>query len=261
MLSVLPESPTIGRVDVRDRFISYLLETNITRPVDIGDDGELLRQLGLAAFLFGQQVTAFVEVTVPMLLRQLSRITEPERVKRRGQIRGRIDWAATYKTRFSEDNDPTVFVCRQVRRQYATLENELLKYVLTMLQDLVNHVPSNLHPGAYWSPHPSFGPRPVRLRLIRLNEKLTSYLKHIYLREIETPHRITSRHLLRARTSKTEWYAEVADLHDHYVHLVVEVRTTYLVDMLRQCLILPASPDGLGDDMIKLAAWALTTSQ
>ena len=43
-----------------------------------------LRQLGLVSFLVGEPVTTFIEATVPTLLRQLSRVTEPERVERQG---------------------------------------------------------------------------------------------------------------------------------------------------------------------------------
>jgi hypothetical protein len=247
-----------ARASVQERFIGCLLAARAGAPRP-SFEPFLLCHLGAVAWALGPVVSRFLQVTTPALLRQLSRVTEPERVELRGRIKGRIDWSATYKGRLSQDNDPTLFVCRQVRRQYCTLENELFKHLLAALQALIADVPPLLREGVFWVPQQPDRSGSVRVALNQRYEWIRDYLGHIYLREVATPDRITARHLLKARTSKTEQYAEVAALYDRLTRLTETEEVGDLLGALRTCVVLPASLAGRGEQWVQLAAWALAT--
>src|SRR3989442_1181735 len=46
--------------------------------------------------------------TAPILLQQLSRVTQPRRVELQGRTRGRVDWPGTFKARYSQDSSPAL---------------------------------------------------------------------------------------------------------------------------------------------------------
>jgi hypothetical protein len=248
---------------VRDHFIGCMLAARRQRADGRGSDAPpdvaLLKKLGLTAFLVGPDVHGFVIETMPVLLRQLNRTTQTAPRVHHGQARGRIDWSATYKARLRESNDPTVLVCREVHRQYATLENQLLKHLLRTIADSVRHVPQHLRAGAYWPASSTDGSRPIHRELSTLQDRLQSYLAHIHLRDIAVPEQITHQHLQKARSSKTVGYTRLARLHAAWTRLTTEGRAHDWTAALRTCLVLPASPAGEGAALVRAAAWALVS--
>ncbi len=78
----------------------------------------------------GSDVLSFVNVTLERLLRGLVSQTNRTQREYRGRVRGRVAWAATWKARLSKEYDPTKFVCTEVRRQFDTPENQLLRFMV-----------------------------------------------------------------------------------------------------------------------------------
>jgi hypothetical protein len=241
--------PSPDFVLIRDHFIRCL----ITRPQPAPAPG-LERQIKRVAFLVSEPVATYLLQFMPILLRQLSRATEPERHEQRGQIRGRVDWAATHRARLSQHNDPTLFICRQTRRQYATPENELVVYVLHALQRLIQAVPSCLRIGLFGAPQANQSFAPTEARLAQYLHRLREYQQHVYLRDIPRPDRITSQHLLRAKTSKTEWYGRVAQFYTAHSAFLNEAESMPAPTQI----VLPGELSPLGEAALQLAAWLAT---
>ena len=160
-------------------------------------------------------VDQFVNRNLRRILGQLSRRTELRQVQYRGQVRGRVLWPATYKARYSEEFDPTRFVCQEVQREYDTPENQLLKYVVTQIDACLKVVPEAIRSGQcyYVATEGSQATAPL---LARTESALAILRRNVYLREISLPRRITGEHLRKARSARLEEYAGVADFYCRY---------------------------------------------
>ena len=239
---------------VRDRFIAYVAKAGgATHPVALGDT-IWLAHLARTAFLLTPTVGSFLQVTVPALLRMLSCSTEAKPVEMQGAICGRVDWAASWKARHTGDPNPALFVCRQVERQYATPENELLRYVLEKLKLALAEIPAVLRIGVCWSVRGVNQPASIYPVLANRQDLVQRHLRHAALRKIAPPDSITSQHLRRARSSKTEEYSDVANLYRDYTKLLTDIQNGSAVAMLKECVMLPASLAGPGEDLVKSAA-------
>lgn len=160
-------------------------------------------------------VEAFVTQVLRRILEQLNRRTERRQIQYRGQVRGRVVWPATYKARTSEGYDPSLFVCQEVQRQYDTLENQLLKYVVTQIDECLKVIPEVIRSGYCYNVVTN-NTTLTEQRLACIESSLAILRRNVRLREIHLPKYITEEHLLSARTSRQEEYALVADFYCHY---------------------------------------------
>ncbi len=202
-----------------------------------------------------QFVQSFVCITLRRLLQQLTRRTEQQRVTYRGQVRGRIHWASTYKARYTQDYDPTRFVCQEVRRQYDTPENQLVKYMVHQIRKCLELVPDVLRQGAcyYSNGHDlpqNHGATDARLRDIE--EELNNSRVRSRLRDITLPQNIDESYLVRAETSRTEEYAEVAHLYRCYRRTVLSLSWNEIAGIGRRVLPLPQRTGRDEDRWIRL---------
>jgi hypothetical protein len=253
----------------RAKFLSYLVQgANAIQgvpPQAFLDANESLRRGLCAAYFLSDtrrklDVAAFLIETVPMLLRRLHRTVQHQRVEYTGQIRGRVDWQATYKARYRDDYNPILYVCRQPQRRDDTPENQLLKYMLLAIERLVSDVPEALRCAECWSPETAGEKAWLEARVKTLEHRLRASLAHIRLREVEPPPAITPRHLLRARTSKTELYGQVALLYDQYKEVVLRYRWERVQPIFRRTLLLPAPETPQGDLFLRLTAVGLLSA-
>jgi hypothetical protein len=185
----------------------------------------------------------------PVLLHQLSRTTKPQRVVLHGRIQGKVDWSSTYKARYSEDANPTVFVCQQSRRRFDRPENQLFRFLLHHIQLCLDRVSSSLRGWQAWGRGlctPDGQPLVVADSLARLAHRVHVFSSHIYLREVGLPATIGGQHVLAARTSKTELYAEVANLYDLYQAVVGAPDWAQWATVLRETLPLPPAAYEVG---------------
>ncbi len=252
------ENVFAGESVVLRRLLGLLMTTQPRAPDQILD-----RTTGLAAratyFLLNTDERGDVETlltrTLDRLLQQLSHDTQQWPVVQRERVRGRIMWHATFKERYSQDYDPTRFVCREVHHQYDTLENQLLKYMLNQIKQCLENVPSVLRVGACYFPDQS-GRFPVSLRpwFENLETILVRTRRHVRLREITLPAKISEVHVLHAKVSRQEEYASVARLYENYQSIVLSSDWTGVAAVSKRVLPLPDRADVNSDPWIQLGA-------
>jgi len=206
-------------------------------------------------------VVSFVTVTLDRLPRGLACRTEREQSEYRGRVRGRVAWAKTWKARLSDEYDPTRFVCTEVRRQFGTPENQLVKFMVETAWSLVEAIPPVIRQGVYCRPGPD-GDEPMSVgatfeRISRIEATLPRLRVHPQLREISIPERITLEHLRRAETSKMEEYGQVASLYRRYHRCLIARDWQELVDLGHTLLPLPARLDAEGKQWLRFAAMVL----
>jgi len=203
-------------------------------------------------------VERFITYTLGRLLQQLSRVTERQRVAYTGRVHGRIDWPYTIKARYTEEYDPSRYVCREVRRRYDTLENQLLKYLVEEIRACLLAVPRVMRDGGCYYPagigsaHP---PDATAIRLGRMETALNRARYHVRYREITRPLAPTAEHLLSAERSRQEEYAELVQVYRHYRQMFsAPTRWQYLARAGRRVLPLPARADAEGRLWIQIGA-------
>jgi len=200
-------------------------------------------------------VDPFIHHTLARLLLQLSHSTEQHPVQYHTQVRGRILWSDTYKARFTEEFNPTVFVCSQVRQRYDNPENQLLKYLLEHIESELKTIPQALRAGICYLPQgESRLTQDTACRLEALETTIHRLKRSARLREISLPVEISERHLLRAETSRTEEYNNAAELYDQYKRAVLQPSWQNLAAIARRILPLPAVFTSLTRPWIDLAA-------
>jgi len=183
---------------------------------------------------------------MPRLLPQLNRTTYPHKVVMRGRADGRIDWASTYKARYSEEGGSTVFVCRQSRRRYDQPENQLLQFLLHRIRVCLDAVPPSLRGWAAWgSVRDTRGGKPVRAaeELADLAHRLRRFRSSVYLRQVALPDRVGAAHVMAARTAKNPLYGQAADLYLFYTEVVEVTDWGRWRDALNLTAPLPADLD------------------
>jgi hypothetical protein len=191
----------------------------------------------------------FVFHTAPVLLQQLSRTIQPQRKILYGQTRGRIDWPSTYKTRCSEDTNPTVFVCLPGLHHFDRPENQLFLFLLHHIQVCLEQIPISM---MYWHAWGSSllsdqgAPLNVGNYMATLAHRVRTYRSHIYFREVELPPLIEEHHVLAARTSKNNAYRDLADLYQVYQDLVDLPTWDRWTKMLQETLPLPPDAEEIG---------------
>jgi hypothetical protein len=191
----------------------------------------------------------FLFRTAPVLLQQLIRTTQPQRVVMHGRTRGRVDWPGTYKVRYSEDTNPTVFVCLPSWRDFDRPENQLFLFMLHHIQVCLEQVPRSLMDWQAWGSalmSERNAPLHVGNYVATLAHRVRTYRSHIYLREVELPALIGEHHLLAARTAKNNAYRNLADLYQGYQDLVHLPNWDRWTKMLQETLPLPPDAEEIG---------------
>jgi hypothetical protein len=203
-------------------------------------------------------IERFATFTLSRILQQLTRETEQRYITYSGQVRGRLNWSQTIKARYSGDYDPTRYVCREVKRRYDTLENQLLKQVVEDIYACLMAVPPVMRQGACYYPVRQTGRyRPVAtaVRLGRIETALNQARYNVRFREITRPDVISPDHLRAAELSRQEEYADVALLYRHYQALLTSpTRWQALAHTGRRVLPLPARTDADGALWLQLGA-------
>jgi hypothetical protein len=213
-------------------------------------------------------VKRFVLYTSPVLLGQLTRTTQARRVVLHGRTRGKVDWSATYKARYSEDSNPAVFVCLQSWRRFDRPENQLFVYLLKAVQDCLRGVPRWLWDWQAWGfrlqeeeegeDFQRGGAENAKKELENTNpleigdffallaHRLRLLRGHIALQEIVIPQTVNSRQLLAATTSKNELYSELADFYALYQSVVGYPEWESWRQVLMETLPMPESAREIG---------------
>jgi len=225
-------------------------------------EGSLDRITASTYFIIDQSldlgVERFIHRTMPRLLQQLSHSTEQVQNVLHGQIRGQVLWGATYKARLTEEYNPSIYLCGEVRHRFNNPENQLLRYLVEHIAECLKAIPPAIRQGVCVLPEMSYEDLPVEavttLRLEALETALNRLLGSVHLREVDTPAEITEFHLLRAATSRLEEYHEAERLYRRYKAYVIERRWESLAAAAQRNLPLPSRLDEPARRWVGLAA-------
>jgi len=186
-------------------------------------------------------------------IRRMKTTTTPESFERRGEIRGRIDWQGTVKTRARTGRlDEPVFVCSQPEKHYNIDENLVLKRLLTVIYDIVT---TDL---AYALDNPE-GYEWLDSWLTPLTDGIGRdaesgaetlqriYERNIYLQRIDIEaSELTDRTVESVKRSRSTFYQDAARLLDRYRRVMNhDLDTAEAREMLNSTLIAPEKPEVL----------------
>lgn len=202
-------------------------------------------------------VERFVTFTLARLIEQLGRETERPYVLTMGQVRGQVNWQATVKARYGDDYNPSRFICREVRRDYDTPQNQLLKAVVEAIHECLLAVPRVIRYGACYYPTDAPGKAAARTQAIldRMETAVSRARHHVSYAAISRPLSVTEEHRRAAILSREEMFVEVTDTWERYqaMHKPAS-RVDALQAAGRRALLLPAQPDGEGVLWLRLGA-------
>jgi hypothetical protein len=253
------EGRAADELAVLRRLIGHLMSPGVTTALDsIG----AATRFALQATYFVLDVDpagdaeTFVTAALGRLLRQLDHATEQRRVVHRDRVRGRVSWSATFTARFSRDFDPGLYVCREVRRQFDTPENRLLKYVVERIYACVQAMPEALQGGMCYLPaagaHDALG---TADRLARMRAVLRHFRQHAGLRDVPLLPSLDDGYVMRAEASRRQEYAMAAHLFRRHRAMMASAGWQVpLAAVGRRALPLPARVLPDGDLWIRLGA-------
>jgi hypothetical protein len=253
--------PTItARLETLEHLLAYSLQ----RPVAGPPPPELYnpaedRPITAAYFLLDpspdESAESFILQVLHRLVQQLSRSTVRHEIEYRGQVRGRIVWPATYKTRLVQGGDSSLYVCHEVRSRYDTPENQLLQFMLAAFGECLRILPETIREGACYRPvGQGEAVLPNGLRLNRMESALHSIQRNVRLLEITRPAEIGAFHLQRAEAAQLPEYARLAELYRRYQCLVLKPSWSHLVHTPGNFILLPDRAGGSAECWIRLGA-------
>lgn len=194
-------------------------------------------------FVLKDDVIEFIN-NLPRQIRRIKTTVEKKHEKVSNEIRGKIDWQRTLKSRYSTNpRDSSQFVITRVERNYNTTENIILKSLLEKIYHIVFHLLNQAIEGEYdWVAD-----------WIKDNNKLRStvkkvYLRNIYMRRIELDHnlKITSRMVTDTLNSRNPLYREAAKLLQTYRKLMdYDIAPSEAKDLLKNTFIKPEKTEVL----------------
>ncbi len=207
-----------------------------------------LEYLAVVHFLLSDVVKDFVEI-ISRIFRRISHSTRREVIISRGCVRGRIDWAQTLKERCSQGYDNTIFVCTPAERVYNLPENQLLKYVLVSIRRMIEETRGL----------PKVEEKNVNLEELKTEDgrqkwtdriswirfHINRALKHSYLRGVETPNRVSSTMMRRARTARNREYQRIADTFSLHEKSVQRMDRETLRELIEKRVLQPREKDAL----------------
>lgn len=198
----------LGYLDeVRHHLPAFLSEVAYGRAEPLKDVSALLnlqardlRRVVHTHLAFTESIVRFADVLPEALRRPLSSSLRPPNVSQ--AVRGPVDWAATFRARYQQGGDPTLYVVRPAERIFDTPENQALRWFLKSLTAAVVAIRpvesdggGTMREGESWYP-----------QVIDLGRQLAEANRHRWLSAV-TPMRPTARTLSRLRSARDDFYA------------------------------------------------------
>lgn len=226
--------------------------------------GDQLRRAAAVAYLLLERrpqhsAASFLTAGLDNLLRELARSSARSSVADQGRLRGRVLWPATIAARAERGDGEQTFVCREVRHQYDTPENQLLRFVVELLHAGIQGLPAPLRTAICYAPGAIMAEGiPAAPRLEQIESALGRAKASAGLRAASLPARIGPGHLLRAETARNEGYASVSRIYRRYAALAAPATWRAAIGAVgRQTIILPADDSPAAAVWYELAAIAL----
>jgi hypothetical protein len=205
-------------------------------------------------------IYSFITTSLERLLQQLSHTTKRVNVEYKAKVRGQVIWPATYKARYSQDLDPTIYTCREVRHHYDTPENQLLKYLVDEIMLCTKAVPNVIRMGfCYFPASEQCRPLPITLKLQKIETLLRNCQHNIHLRHVTSVREISPFHLQRAENSRMEEYVTVVNMYRRFRATVESTSWDEITEIGKRALLLPQQVDKTSELWLQLAASILRT--
>lgn len=222
-----------GNISLNDNKIEELFELS-------HDD---LTTLKAVHFLLSDEVRNFVKI-LPALVRNLSHSTKKETEVMRGNVRGRIDWGATFKERMSEGfDDKSLFVCNPPLKYYDLEENQLLKYILKRIIFLKKNYVDFITPNNF--DIDKIDKNKDWYTVVNDNYQISSkILKKVYFNDISDV-KIKSKHLRKCLKSRNLLYHNVFKVYSLYEELFISNDEEILKDLINKRIVKTADGDKL----------------
>lgn len=222
-----------GNVSLNDGTIENLFELS-------RDDLIILKSVH---FLLSDEVRNFVKI-LPQLVRNLSHSTRKESEIMQGNIRGRINWAETFKERMNLGfDDKSLFVCNPPSKYYDLEENQLLKYLLKRIIYLKKNYLDFIEPENFNLDN--IDENKDWYTIVNDNYEVSSkILKKIYFNDISDV-KIKSKHIRKCLKNRNFLYHKVFDVYQLYESLFISNDEEVLFQLLNKRIIKTADPDKL----------------
>lgn len=202
---------------------------------------------------------AFLVEQLPHLVRELRRSSAARVVADQRGVRGRVLWAATVAARAERGDGGPTFAYREVRHQYDTPENQLVRFVVELLHAGLQRLgPAARSALCYRRAAGALERSPAAERLAAVEAALQQARASAGLRSATLPARVEPGHLVRAEMARNEAYAVVGRIYRRYAALAgAESWRAALAQVARRTLVLPAAEGAEGEPLVELAAIAL----
>ena len=222
-----------GNVSLNDSTIENLFELS-------HDD---LITLKAVHFLLSDKVRELIK-SLPLLVRNLSHSTRKETEVMNGNIRGRIDWAETFKERMNLGfEDKSLFVCNPSSKYYDLEENQLLKYILKRIIFLKRNYLEFIEPENF--DLDKIDENKDWYTIVNDNFEVSSkILKKVYFNDISDV-KIKSKHLRKCIKNRNLCYHKVFDVYQLYESLFISNDEKILYQLLNKRIIKTADVDKL----------------
>jgi len=185
-------------------------------------------------FVLSESVVNFLK-ELPRRIRRIKTDSKKKLIRRRGQIRGRINWSRTVIDQKSQ-NDRAIFICQNPSKNYDVSENLVLKKLLSIIYFVLDSdLEKPLEKNYTW------------LKGLNDEEDLITFLKNIYRKNVHVnrikdpeEYQISERDISVAENSRKELYKEAAELFIKYKKLMEgDFEKKELEELLKETLIIP----------------------
>ncbi len=185
-------------------------------------------------FVLSEPVVNFLK-ELPRRIRRIKTESKKNVIRRRGEIRGRINWSRTVIDQRSQ-NDRSIFICQNPSKNYNVSENLVLKKLLSIIYVVLDSdLETPLEKNYTW------------LKGLKDEEDLVTFLKNIYRRNVHVnrikdpeEYQVSERDTSIAENSRKELYKEAAYLFIKYKKLMGgEYEKKELEELLNETLIIP----------------------
>lgn len=214
---------------------------NIKNLFDLSDKD--FYDLKIVHFFLSKEMEDFI-TCLPKLLRNLSHTSTSDKNIFKNNIRGKIEWNSTIKTRLSIGSmENNIFVCSTSSKIYDLEENQLLKFILKKIIFLFKKIKfariKNIDFNEFEENDKSYN------KINRFFYKCEKSINKIYFDEISDVKHIYFKHKLKCIKNRNPFYFTVYNLYKLYENLFLYNEKNTLLDLVNTRLIKVTNPDKL----------------
>lgn len=191
-------------------------------------------------FVLSDEVVKFMK-QLPRRIRRIKTESKKERIRMKGEVRGKIDWNRTLKEQKASNNE-SIFVCQNPSKNYNVSENLVLKKLLSIIYlVLENELKNPIEENYEWL-------KGLRKEQDLINELKNIYTKNVHVNRIKNPkeYEVSNRDISRAENSRKELYKKSATLLNKYNKLIEgKFKQEELEKILNETLIIPGETSTL----------------